>query len=85
MAERKQNGKKETKHVNNAESKNQKEQIKKQETKKKRETTFLDRCMGVETQKHGGANKDLKADGGWGEDGFERASESPAGVHTVVM
>ena len=36
MAERKQNGKKETKHVNNAESKNQKEQIKKQETKKKK-------------------------------------------------
>ena len=33
---------------------------------KKGETTFLDRCVGVETQKHGGANKDLKADGGWG-------------------
>lgn len=41
--------------------------------------------MGVETQKHGNANKDLKADGGWGEDGLQHASESPAGVHTAVV
>ena len=66
-------------------AKTKKNKLKNRRQKKKRETTFLDRCMGVETQKHGGANKDLKADGGWGEDGFERASESPAGVHTVVM
>lgn len=55
MAERKQNGKKETKHVNNAESKNQKNKLKIRQ--KKRETTFPDRCMGVETKKHRKANK----------------------------
>lgn len=38
MAERKQNGKKETKHVNNAEIKNQKNKLK---IRQKRETTFL--------------------------------------------
>lgn len=47
MAERKQNGKKETKHVNNAESKNQKTKLKKRQ--KKGETTFLDKCMDVVT------------------------------------
>lgn len=49
MAERKQNGKKETKHVNNAEIK--KEQIK-SKTKKGRQH-FLTGCTGVETEKHG--------------------------------
>lgn len=34
------------------------------------ETTFLDECMGVETEKHGNANKDFKADGRRGEDGL---------------
>lgn len=38
MAERKQNGKKETKHVNNAESKNQKEQIKIRQKKRERQS-----------------------------------------------
>lgn len=40
MAERKQNGKKETKHVNNAESKTQKNKSKNQTKKKKQKTPF---------------------------------------------
>lgn len=29
--------------------------------------------MGMETQKHGAANEDLKADGRWSEDGLKCA------------
>lgn len=76
MAERKQNGKKETKHVNNAESKKQKNKSK---VRQKGRRHFLTGVWVWRHQKHGKANKDLKADGGWGEDSLKHAS--PA-VHT---
>lgn len=78
MAERKQNGKKETKHVNNAESKNQKEQIK---IRQKGETTIPDRCTGVETQKHRSKQNILRPM----VDGMRMASSmhlNTVGVHT---
>lgn len=58
MVERKQNGKKQTKHVNNAESKKNKLKI--------RQKGDNISYMGVETQKNGKVNKDLKAADGWG-------------------
>lgn len=56
----------------------QKAKTKREQIKSK--TTFLDGCTGAETQKHGKANKDHKADGGQGGDGLKHA-----GVHTSCM
>lgn len=77
---------KKTKHVNNAESKNQKNKLKIRQ-KKKRETTFLDRCVWVWKLKNmEKANKKiLRRDDGWGEDGLKHASESPAGERTIAV
>lgn len=63
---------KKTKHVNNA--KKSKKNQKKNKTKK--EETFLDMCMGVETQNYGDANESLKADDGRDESGLKHASGS---------
>lgn len=78
MAERKQNGKKETKHVNNAESKTQKEQIKKSDKKeKKKEETPFPRWVWLWTHKdtptqntHKNETKHFKMDEGWSNDSY---------------
>lgn len=84
MAEKKQNGKKETKHVNNAESKNQRNKQKKIRQKKGRRhfltCAWMWKLKNMETQ-----IKTLKAGGGRDENGLKHVSESPAGVHGVVV
>lgn len=83
MAERKQNGKKETKHVNNAESKNQKNKLKIRQKKGRRHSptgVWAWKLKNTEKQ-----TKHFKADGGWDEDGPKHASESQVGVHTLDM
>lgn len=84
MAERKQNGKKETKHVNNAESKNQKNKLKVGQKKQGDNIPWqVYGCGNSKTQKS--KQNILKAGDGWDEDGPERASESHVGEHTLDM
>lgn len=74
MAERKQNGKKETKHVNNAESKKSKKQI-------KNKTTFLDGwALGRGNAKTWNGKQGLRM--GWG---WPQACISSADVHTELV
>lgn len=55
--------------------------MQKAKTKKRpKKRTFLDGCTGVETQKHGEANKHHKADDGWGGGGLKHA-----GLHTSCV
>lgn len=54
---------KKTKHVNNAEIKNQKNNLKIKKKKKKGRRHFWMGVWGVETQKHRAANENLEADG----------------------
>lgn len=82
MAERKQNGKKETKHVNNAESKTQRNKSKNRTKKKKRRRYSPGGCgcghAKTHTHKHihthKSQTKHLKVDEGWNNDSHDKPS-----------